>query len=115
MCNCNISSILRWYALEFNRFDCVLQVGKFIQLTSTFIGGFVIAYIRGWLLALVLTSCIPAVLIAGGFMGMIMAKMSSRSQLAYAEAGNVVEQTIGAIRTVCHQYNDFYYLIRLHL
>ncbi|XP_074340204.1 ABC transporter B family member 9-like [Apium graveolens] len=76
------------------------KVGKFIQLTSTFIGGFVIAYIRGWLLALVLTSCIPAVLVAGGFMGMVMAKMSSRSQVAYAEAGNVVEQTVGAIRTV---------------
>ncbi|KAK1378508.1 ABC transporter B family member 9 [Heracleum sosnowskyi] len=76
------------------------KVGKFMQLTSTFIGGFVIAYIRGWLLALVLTSCIPAVLIAGGFMARILSKMSSRSQVAYAEAGNVVEQTIGAIRTV---------------
>ncbi|WOH11980.1 hypothetical protein DCAR_0831476 [Daucus carota subsp. sativus] len=76
------------------------KVGKFIQLMSTFMGGFVIAFVRGWLLALVLTSCIPAVLIAGGFMGLIMAKMSSRSQVAYAEAGNVVEQTIGAIRTV---------------
>lgn len=30
------------------------KVGKFIQLTSTFIGVFVIAYVRGWLLALVL-------------------------------------------------------------
>ena len=77
---------------------------------STFMGGFVIAFVRGWLLALVLTSCIPAVLIAGGFMGLIMAKMSSRSQVAYAEAGNVVEQTIGAIRTVCHPYNNYAYL-----
>ncbi|KAK1369373.1 hypothetical protein POM88_035465 [Heracleum sosnowskyi] len=76
------------------------EVGKFIQLTSTFIGGFAIAYIRGWLLALVLTSCILAVLIAGGFMARILSKMSSRSQVAYAEAGNIVEQTIGVIRTV---------------
>ncbi|KAE8722976.1 ABC transporter B family member 5 [Hibiscus syriacus] len=48
-------------------------------------------------------------------MAMIMAKMSSRGQIAYAEAGNVVEQTVGAIRTVAsftgekhaiEKYND---------
>ncbi|KAJ0017257.1 hypothetical protein Pint_10095 [Pistacia integerrima] len=76
------------------------KVGKFIQLISTFLGGFVIAFIKGWLLALVLLSCIPAVVIVGGIMSMMMSKMSSRGQIAYADAGNVVEQTIGAIRTV---------------
>ena len=36
-------------------------------------------------------------------MSMMMAKMSNRGQVAYAEAGNVVEQTVGAIRTVRHK------------
>ncbi|KAM7505898.1 hypothetical protein LguiB_004802 [Lonicera macranthoides] len=76
------------------------KVGKFIQLSSTFFGGFIIAFARGWLLALVLTSCIPALVIAGGSMALVMSKMSIRGQLAYAEAGNVAEQTVGAIRTV---------------
>ncbi|XP_047315290.1 ABC transporter B family member 9-like [Impatiens glandulifera] len=76
------------------------KVGKFIQLMATFVGGFVIAFVRGWLLSLVLLTCIPALVIAGGSMAMIMSKMASRGQTAYAEAGNVVEQTIGAIRTV---------------
>ncbi|OMO82843.1 hypothetical protein COLO4_22806 [Corchorus olitorius] len=76
------------------------KVGKCVQLISTFIGGFVIAYIKGWQLALVITACIPLTAAAGGAMAMIMTKMSSKGQLAYAEAGNVVEQTIGAIRTV---------------
>ncbi|XP_057949997.1 ABC transporter B family member 9-like [Malania oleifera] len=76
------------------------KVGKFIQLMSTFFGGFIIAFTKGWLLALVLLSCIPALVIAGGCMSMIMSKMSSRGQVAYAEAGTVVEQTVGAIRTV---------------
>ena len=67
---------------------------------STFIGGFVIAFARGWLLSLVLLSCIPALVISGGAMAIIMTRMSSRGQIAYAEAGNVVEQTVGAIRTV---------------
>lgn len=77
-------------------------MGKFIQLASTFIGAFVVAFTKGWLLSLVLLSCIPLVVISGAAMSMMMAKMSSRGQVAYAEAGNVVEQTVGAIRTVSH-------------
>ncbi|KAL2524305.1 ABC transporter B family member 9 [Abeliophyllum distichum] len=76
------------------------KVGKFIQFTSTFFGGFIIAFCKGWLLALVLCSCVPALAIAGGCMSLLMSKMSSRGQVAYAEAGNVAEQTVGAIRTV---------------
>ncbi|KAK8475517.1 hypothetical protein V6N13_015596 [Hibiscus sabdariffa] len=76
------------------------KVGKFIQLLTTFIGGFIIAFIKGWQLALVLTACISLVALAGGTMATIMSKMSSKGQIAYAEAGNVVEQTVGAIRTV---------------
>ncbi|KAH9614600.1 hypothetical protein KSS87_020848 [Heliosperma pusillum] len=76
------------------------KVAKFIQLTATVVGGFVIAFIRGWLLAIVLLACIPALVIAGGTMALLMMKMSSRAQMAYADAGNVVEQTVTAIRTV---------------
>lgn len=76
------------------------KVGKFVQLLATFLGGFVIAFTKGWLLALVLLSCIPLIVIAGGSMALIMSKMSSEGQIAYAAAGNVVEQTVGAIRTV---------------
>ncbi|PHU08868.1 ABC transporter B family member 9, partial [Capsicum chinense] len=71
------------------------KVGKFIQLLVTFIGGFIVAFTKGWLLSLVLVSCIPVLVIAGGAMALIMVKMSSRGQIAYAQAGNVVEQTVG--------------------
>eukprot|EP00262_Sarcandra_glabra_P000204 TRINITY_DN1028_c0_g1_i1.p1 TRINITY_DN1028_c0_g1~~TRINITY_DN1028_c0_g1_i1.p1 ORF type:complete len:1276 (-),score=248.81 TRINITY_DN1028_c0_g1_i1:261-4088(-) len=76
------------------------KVGKFIQLISTFFGGFVIAFIKGWLLTLVMLSSFPLLVLAGATMSLFMTKMASRGQIAYAEAGNVVEQTIGAIRTV---------------
>ncbi|KAG7542417.1 ABC transporter type 1 transmembrane domain [Arabidopsis thaliana x Arabidopsis arenosa] len=76
------------------------KVGKFIQLAMTFFGGFVIAFSKGWRLTLVLCSCIPLIVIAGAAMSLIMSKMAGRGQVAYAEAGNVVEQTVGAIRTV---------------
>ncbi|KAL6124504.1 hypothetical protein ACLB2K_077016 [Fragaria x ananassa] len=76
------------------------KVGKFIQLLSTFVGGFIIAFVKGWRLTLVLLACIPAIVFAGGIMAIIVSKMSTRGQQAYAEAGTIVEQTVGAIRTV---------------
>ncbi|KAE9453920.1 hypothetical protein C3L33_14178, partial [Rhododendron williamsianum] len=76
------------------------KVGKFIQLVSTFLGGFVIAFIKGWLLTLVLLSCIPLLVITGGATAIVLSKVSSTAQNSYAKAATVVEQTIGSIRTV---------------
>ncbi|CAO2170253.1 unnamed protein product [Urochloa humidicola] len=76
------------------------KVGKSIQLLSTFIGGFIIAFVRGWLLALVMLSSIPPIAIAGATISKLMTTLSTRMQAKYGDAGNVVEQTLGAIRTV---------------
>lgn len=76
------------------------KVGKFIQLVSTFLGGFVIAFIKGWLLTLVMLSSIPLMVASGGTMALLLSRMASRGQDAYAKAATVVEQTIGSIRTV---------------
>ncbi|KAL8139050.1 hypothetical protein V2J09_005051 [Rumex salicifolius] len=76
------------------------KVGQFIQLTSTFLGGFVIGFVKGWLLTLVMLSCIPLVVIAGAVMSITISKTSSKGQAAYAKASIVVEQSIGSIRTV---------------
>ncbi|OEL15026.1 ABC transporter B family member 11 [Dichanthelium oligosanthes] len=92
------------------------KVGKFLQLISTFLGGFIVAFARGWLLSLVMLSSIPPVVISAGAMSLVISKLSNRSQMAYAEAGKVVEQTIGSIRTVVSftgekraidRYNEF--------
>ncbi|KAF7146264.1 hypothetical protein RHSIM_Rhsim04G0106300 [Rhododendron simsii] len=85
----------------------VSKVGKFIQLVSTFLGGFVIAFIKGWLLTLVLLSSIPLLVIAGGATSIFISKQASNGQNAYAKAAIVVEQTIGSIRTVsCVIYRE---------
>ncbi|KAL8527119.1 hypothetical protein ACS0TY_005115 [Phlomoides rotata] len=76
------------------------KVGKCIQLVSTFLGGFVIAFIKGWLLTLVMLTSIPLMVLAGGVMAIVLSRMASRGQNAYAKAAGVVEQTIGSIRTV---------------
>ncbi|KAL0539171.1 hypothetical protein IC582_023352 [Cucumis melo] len=76
------------------------KVGKTVQLITTFIGGFTIAFVRGWLLALVMLSAIPLLVIAGATIARYMYQMAARGQSAYANAANVVEQTIGSIKTV---------------
>ncbi|XP_076920813.1 ABC transporter B family member 4-like, partial [Bidens hawaiensis] len=76
------------------------KVGKFTQLMATFIGGFVIAFVKGWLLTLVMLTSIPPLVLSGSVMSVMIAKMASRGQTAYAKAATVVEQTLGSIRTV---------------
>ncbi|KAJ1418724.1 P-loop containing nucleoside triphosphate hydrolase [Sesbania bispinosa] len=76
------------------------KVGQFIQLVATFFGGFVIAFIKGWLLTVVMLSCIPLLVLSGAMMSMVITKASSSGQAAYSTAASVVEQTIGSIRTV---------------
>ncbi|WCJ22613.1 ABC transporter B family member 11 [Euphorbia peplus] len=76
------------------------KVGKYIQLLSTFIAGFLIAFVRGWLLTLVMLSSIPLLVIAGAAVSVMISKTATQGQNAYAKAAGVVEQTIGSIRTV---------------
>uniref|UniRef100_A0ACD5WJT9 Uncharacterized protein n=1 Tax=Avena sativa TaxID=4498 RepID=A0ACD5WJT9_AVESA len=76
------------------------KVGKFQQLVATFIGGFVVGFVKGWILSLVMLACIPPVVLTAGIVAKVLYKISSRGQASYNNAGNVVEQTIGSIKTV---------------
>lgn len=100
-------------AKEINNIVLLLvQVGKTVQLITTFIGGFTIAFIRGWLLALVMLSAIPLLVISGATIARYMSQMAARGQSAYGNAANVVEQTIGSIRTVYNINSTLYCLER---
>lgn len=61
-----------------------------------------IAFIKGWLLTLVMLSSIPLLVISGGITSLVITKMSSHGQTSYAKAADVVQQTISAIRTVSY-------------
>ncbi|GJM93464.1 hypothetical protein PR202_ga10022 [Eleusine coracana subsp. coracana] len=76
------------------------KVGKHIQLLTTFVGGFIIGFIRGWMLALVMLASIPPCILSFATVSRLRAQISGKRQESYGDAGNVVEQTIGAIRTV---------------
>ena len=60
-----------------------------------------IAFVKGWLLTLVMLSSIPLLVFSGAMMGIVISKLASRGQTAYSLASTVVEQTVGSIRTVC--------------
>ena len=51
-------------------------------------------------MALVMLSSIPPTAIAGAIVSKVMTRLSTRMQAKYGDAGNVVEQMLGAIRTV---------------
>ncbi|WJX96357.1 ABC transporter B member 11 [Trifolium repens] len=76
------------------------KVGQFIQFVATFIGGFVIAFTKGWLLTVVMLSSIPLIVLSGAMTSMVIAKATSTGQEAYSKSASVVEQTISSIRTV---------------
>ncbi|RDY12393.1 ABC transporter B family member 4, partial [Mucuna pruriens] len=76
------------------------KVGKFVQLIATFLGGFAIAFAKGWLLTVVILSILPLLILSGATMAIIQGRMASRGQAAYAKAARLVGQTISSIRTV---------------
>ncbi|CAM6010259.1 unnamed protein product [Sphagnum balticum] len=76
------------------------KVGKFQQLLSTFVGGFAVAFFKGWKLTLVMVATLPLLVFSFAALAAVMSKASSKGQLAYAEAGTTVEQVVSAIRTV---------------
>ncbi|XP_058757075.1 ABC transporter B family member 4-like [Vicia villosa] len=76
------------------------KVAKFIQHMSCFLGSLVVAFVKGWLLTLVLLSTLPLLILSGSIMSCTFAKMASRGQAAYSEAATIVERKISSIRTV---------------
>lgn len=66
------------------------------------LGGFVIAFTKGWLLALVMFSAIPLTVMPSVVMHFLSLKINSLAQKARRDAANAVHQTIGCIRTVSH-------------
>ncbi|KAJ9181725.1 hypothetical protein P3X46_005789 [Hevea brasiliensis] len=74
----------------------------YLALGSTVAGflRFVIAFVKGWKLTIVMLSSIPLLVLSGALMAIYISKLASRGQTAYSLAATVAEQTIGSIRTV---------------
>jgi ABC-type multidrug transport system fused ATPase/permease subunit len=76
------------------------KVGLVMQFGTTFLGGFALAFYRGWKLALVLVAAFPILGVSSFFMAKVLANGTSANATWYAEAGSIAQQAISNIRTV---------------
>uniref|UniRef100_A0A671WU13 ATP-binding cassette, sub-family B (MDR/TAP), member 11a n=1 Tax=Sparus aurata TaxID=8175 RepID=A0A671WU13_SPAAU len=74
------------------------QVSIFIERISTFVFGFMVGFIGGWKLTLVVVAVSPLIGIAAGLMA--VARLTGRELKAYAKAGAVADEVLSSIRTV---------------
>ncbi|CAK64833.1 unnamed protein product (macronuclear) [Paramecium tetraurelia] len=76
------------------------KVPTFIMTFSMSFFGFLIGYIYGWQLALVVTATLPAISIATAIFAIIIQTSENATQKSYSDAGALAEQAINAIKTV---------------
>ncbi|KAI1898296.1 hypothetical protein AGOR_G00070860 [Albula goreensis] len=76
------------------------QVGIFIQRFMTFVCGFLLGFVSGWKLTLVMIAASPLIGVGAALMALFVAKLTGRELLAYAKAGAVADEVLSSIRTV---------------
>ncbi|XP_065929444.1 ATP-dependent translocase ABCB1 isoform X3 [Magallana gigas] len=76
------------------------KMGIFFQWMSSFIVGVIIGFVYGWKLTLVILAFGPLIMIAALIQDKMISTASSKGLDAYAKAGAVADEVLGAIRTV---------------
>lgn len=76
------------------------QVGIFVQRFTTFIAGFLLGFVNGWKLTLVIIAVSPLIGVGAALMALAVAKLTGKELEAYAKAGAVADEVLSAIRTV---------------
>ncbi|XP_077622936.1 phosphatidylcholine translocator ABCB4 isoform X3 [Crocuta crocuta] len=76
------------------------KVGMFFQAVATFFAGFIVGFVRGWKLTLVIMAISPIMGLSAAVWAKILSAFSDKELAAYAKAGAAAEEALGAIRTV---------------
>ncbi|XP_072788318.1 bile salt export pump isoform X2 [Taeniopygia guttata] len=76
------------------------QAAIFIQRITTFVGGFLLGFVSGWKLTLVIIAVSPLLGVGAALYGLAVAKLTGRELKAYAKAGAVADEVLSSIRTV---------------
>lgn len=76
------------------------KVVMFVHFMVAFLGSIILAFVKGWELALVCLSSLPVTLISVGIVGVLTSKLAKKEMTAYAKAGTIAEEVFSAIRTV---------------
>ncbi|XP_030637325.1 bile salt export pump isoform X2 [Chanos chanos] len=76
------------------------QVSIFIQRFTTFVCGFLMGFVKGWKLTLVIIAVSPLIGVGAALMALFVAKLTGQELQAYAKAGAVADEVLSSIRTV---------------
>uniref|UniRef100_A0A8C5R9Z2 Bile salt export pump n=1 Tax=Leptobrachium leishanense TaxID=445787 RepID=A0A8C5R9Z2_9ANUR len=76
------------------------QVGIFIQRFTTFVAGFLLGFVNGWKLTLVIIAVSPLIGVGAALMALAVARLTGRELQAYAKAGAIADEVLSGIRTV---------------
>ena len=72
----------------------------FVFMMSTAISGIAIAFTRGWDMTLVLLSLLPVLAGTGFAISVLVTRLSSAMNRAYADANSLAQQALANVRTV---------------
>uniref|UniRef100_A0A3Q3DTX5 ATP-binding cassette, sub-family B (MDR/TAP), member 11a n=1 Tax=Hippocampus comes TaxID=109280 RepID=A0A3Q3DTX5_HIPCM len=100
--DCNSVGELNTRLSDINKLNNAIadQASFFIERISTFVFGFMVGFIGGWKLTLVVIAVSPLIGVAAGLMAMAVARLTGRELKAYAKAGAVADEVLSSIRTV---------------
>ncbi len=76
------------------------RVGSFIRDTVLFLGCILMAYVKGWKLALVASASLPMIAISFGCLGFALKFFNDKESQAYSKAGGIAGEVLSSIRTV---------------
>ncbi|KAI9314961.1 P-loop containing nucleoside triphosphate hydrolase protein [Dichotomocladium elegans] len=76
------------------------KFGIFIMCIAQFISGYIVAFVKGWKMALVILATVPITVGSGVTMGILIRKYTANAQTSYADAGAIAEQVFSGLRTV---------------
>ncbi|KAM5158331.1 ATP-dependent translocase ABCB1-like [Mantella aurantiaca] len=76
------------------------KIAMLIQSLTTFVTAFVIGFVKGWKLTLVILAISPIMGASAAVWAKILSAFTNKELTAYAKAGAVAEEVLAAIRTV---------------
>ncbi|KAJ7622864.1 P-loop containing nucleoside triphosphate hydrolase protein [Mycena rosella] len=75
------------------------KVALSVFYAAGFFSGFILAFVRSWRLALVMSTMLPFMTAIGGFMAKYVTQYTEESLKHVAEGGTLAEETISTVRT----------------
>jgi ATP-binding cassette subfamily B (MDR/TAP) protein 1 len=85
-------------------------LGTFFTISTSVLGGIILAHIVAWKIAIVLLSGVPIMLLAGFFRLRILAKAEERQQTAYNAAAALAAEACASIQTVAALGREEYFM-----